>query len=189
MAEIPLRGITTARAFLQDALRQPDPLRLGGPVAEAAKRYAIQLYRRWLDEIKAEQEGDQMAEVALVYVTLAEQVGQLVQRSEQDLLAALIELCDDESARPLLRGQAAPSSELVQLLRGRMVWITVTYDGTPKGPCQRVIEVVHRGGAGELATRKVTHRLGWDDLPDDVRGRIVGKNQTTVRFQLYPSQN
>jgi hypothetical protein len=189
MAELPLQDITTARAFLQDALRQPDPFRLGGPVTQAAKHYGIQLYRRWLNEIRAEQEADQMAEVALVYATLAEQVAQLVQRAEQDLFAGLIELCDDEAARPLLAGQAPAPRELVDLLRGRMVWITVTYDTSPREPCRRMVEIVHRGGEGELATRKVTHRLTWDDLPSDVRGRVLERNQTTVRFQLYPAQS
>lgn len=177
--------LTTARSYLEHALREKGIRRSGRFLAGAAIDYGLECLIRVTDELGAEIADRELAEVALVYNTLAEQVAELLGVPVPDAFRALVELCADEAALPLVREPPAVDPGLLELLRRHMVWITVTYHAWRPWPCRRVIEIVHSPPEGDVLSRKVSHVIGWKDLPEDVRQRILTRRRQAVRFQLY----
>ncbi len=173
----------TARDYLEAAraLLGKDP-RL-----QRAAEYGLRMLSRALDEIRGELDGWEMAELAAVYDTLAVLVAEALDIDATDAFRMLAVLCGDEDARRLTRGQPAPTSGQLQWLRGRVLWVTVTYESGSGGRSRRVAEIVYKNSAGDLRSAKAALEFGYEDLPGRVRERMMTDGQQAVRYQLYPA--
>jgi len=186
----PLAG--TARAYLARARQEWDSFqdgsRLRSQLVDAAAICAVELLKRLLDNPAAGLADEEMAEIALVYQTAAERVAPLIGRPIDEVLPALIELCDDETARPLIRGLPPSGPELLALLRRSLLWMTVTYQVPAGEPSRRVVEILFDQTGTHRNIRKFSDvtELRWKDVPADVRQRALAKRQQAVRFRLYP---
>ena len=100
---------------------------------------------------------------------------------------ALVVLCDDKEAFRLTRGQPEPAPGLLRLLRERVLWVTVTYDSGAGGRCGRVTEIAYRNAAWDLRSARAAVEFGYEDLPAQVRERMMTGGQQAVRYQLYPA--
>jgi hypothetical protein len=155
--------------------------------AQWAADYGLRLLSRLLDEVRGEIDGWEMAELAAVYDTLALLIAKALDIDSDRAFRALAVLCADEEARRLTRGQPAPASADLQLLRGRVVWITVTYASLADGRSQRIAEITYKSSAGDLRADRSEVEFGYEDLPGRVRERMLAGGQDTVRYQLYPA--
>ncbi|WP_432932389.1 hypothetical protein ACQPZZ_14620 [Microbispora sp. CA-135349] len=186
----PLAG--TAKAYLARARHEWNSFQERSPLqsqlVEAAAAYAVTLLKRLLDDPVAGLADEEMAEIALVYQVVAERVAPLVGRRIDEVLPALIELCDDEKARPLIRDLRPTGPELLALLGRHLLWITVTYQVPPKEPPRRLIEILFDQTGTHRNMRKFSDvtELRWEDVPADVRRRAMAKRQQAIRFRLYP---
>ena len=152
-----------------------------------ATEYGLRMLLRVLDEIHGEIDGWEMAELAAVYDTLAVLVAEGLDIDSTDAFRTLAVLCDDEDALRLTRGQPEPTSGQLQLLRGRVLWVTVTYECGSGGRSRRVTEIAYKNSTGGLRSAKAALELGYEDLPGRVRERMMTGGQETVRYQLYPA--
>lgn len=183
---------STAREYLARAQHEwksyREGSRLKGQLAEAAAICAVTLLERLMDSPAAGFADEETAEIALVYQTVAERVAPLVGRRIDEVLPALIELCDDEKARPLIHDLRPSSPELLALLRRSLLWVTVTYQVPPGKPSRRLIEILFDRTGTRQNIRKFSDvtELRWEDVPADVRQRAIAKRQQAIRFRLYP---
>ncbi|MFE1318039.1 hypothetical protein [Kitasatospora phosalacinea] len=173
-----------AKSQVAQARNQP---RTGSPQAGIALAYGLELLGRVIEGVQSDLEGGELVEVAIVYETLATETARLLELAEPEAFRALVELCDDNRARLLLTGQPAASAEVLELLRQRLVWLTVTYDWPSEGPSRRVVEIVHHSAAGALRSCTATQSMEWQELPDRVRARMLGGTDRKVRYQLFPA--
>ncbi|MEU7882983.1 hypothetical protein [Microbispora bryophytorum] len=192
MAESPpIPLASTARAYLERARHEwnscQERSQLQSRLVEAAAAFTITLLIRLLDDPASDLPDEEMAEVALVYQIVAERVAPLVGRQIDEVLPALIELCDDERARPLIRGLRASSAELLAHLRTSLLWITVTYEMPSREPSRRLIEIVYDVTGTRANMRKISDvtELQWEDVPADVRRRALANREQAIRFRLY----
>jgi hypothetical protein len=166
--------------------------------AQQVVGHGVDLLSRLLDEAQSDTDAYQMAELASMYDALAAQVADLTGLDPGLTFVALVELCEDETARQLIGGQPLPEPSHLHLLRGLLLWVTVTYETAPghetvpgyetapRGPASRTTAIVHRNPAGELKSRTTRLECGYEDLPSPVRTRMLATGQRGVRFQLYP---
>jgi hypothetical protein len=169
----------TARDYLKAASAQ-----LGkGRLVQRTAEYGVRLLSQALDEI----DGWELAELAAVYDTLAMLLAQGLGLNETDAFRALSVLCGDADALRLTRGQPEPDTELLRLLRGQIVWVTVTYESAAGGRSRRVAEVAYRNSCGKLRSARTTVDFGYEDLPGRVRERMLSGGRQAVRYQLYPA--
>ena len=131
--------------------------------------------------------GGRWLSSASVYDSLALLVGEALDIDASRAFRTLAVLCNDEEARRLTRGQPTPTSSDLQLLRGRVVWITVTYESRADGRSRRSAEVTYKSRAGDLRSVKSALDFGYEDLPGRVRERMMASGQQAVRYQLYPA--
>jgi hypothetical protein len=184
MKESPLSPlISTAKGYLDEAQER---LKLGRRPGLAVA-YGLDLLTRLLTDVERDLAEREIAEVAVVYDTLAGQVADVFGITSPEAFRLLVELCDDEEARLLLTDQPEPSVALLAQMRSRLVWVTVTYQAPPGGRCRRSAEIVYKGREGAPVSRKVTQELVWEDLPDRARERLLTGVVQTVRYQLYPA--
>lgn len=185
MKESPLSPlISTAKGYLDEAQER---LKAGRRPRDLAAGYGLDLLTRLLADVERDLAEREIAEVAVVYDTLAGQVAEVFGIAPPEAFRLLVELCADEEARLLLTDQAEPSADLLAQMRSRLVWITVTYQAPPGGRCRRSAEIVYRVRGGGPVSRKVTQELAWEDLPDRARERLLIGEVQAVRYQLYPA--
>ncbi|WP_329179196.1 hypothetical protein [Streptomyces sp. NBC_01477] len=184
MTDLPLKALLeSAKSQLQQARNQPRDASVQSRIVLA---YGLELLARLLDGVQSGLEDGELVEVALVYDTLATETARLFTLAVPEAFRALVELCDDTRARRLLAGQPAASPDVLDLLRRRLIWLTVTYEWPAAGPRRRVVEIVHRTPQGALLSCDVAQAVSWQDLPDRVRSRLLAGTGQAVRYQLYP---
>ncbi|RKS74312.1 hypothetical protein BZB76_2823 [Actinomadura pelletieri DSM 43383] len=183
MKEPPLSPVfTTAKGYLEHARRRLDTR----DPQDRAIAYGLDLLAQVVSGVEKDLSTHETAEVAVVYDTLASQVADVFGMDVPDAFRALVELCDDPSARLLVTGQPEPDATRLAALRSRLVWATVTYQAPVGGRCRRTTEIVYRSREGDPRSQKVAQQFGWEDLPDRARERLVLGEVPAVRYQLYP---
>jgi hypothetical protein len=152
-----------------------------------AADYGLRMLSRLLDEVRGEIDGWEMAELAAVYDTLALLMAEALDLDSSQAFRALAVLCSDDEALRLTRGQPEPTSAQMQLLRSRVIWITVTYESAANGRSRRVTEITYENAAGELRSAKSALDFSYEDLPNHVRDRMTASGKRAFRYQLYPA--
>lgn len=132
-------------------------------------------------------DGWEMAELAEVYDTLAALIARALGLDVDHACRALALLCDDDEGLRLSGGQPEPAATHMRLLHSRVLWITVTYESRPDRGGQRVAEVIYQAAAGDLCSARSTLAFGHDDLPGQVRQRMLASGRRAVCYQLYPA--
>jgi hypothetical protein len=172
--------IMTARECLDAAWARVDR------PAQQVVGHGVDLLSRLLDQARSDVDAYEMAELASVYDALAVQVADLAGMDTGAAFVALVVLCQDQTARQLVGGQPPPEPSHLGLLRGLLLWITVTYQTAPRGPASRTTALVHRDPGGQLRSRTTRLECGYEDLPGRIRTRMLATGQRGIRFQLYP---
>jgi hypothetical protein len=139
-----------------------------------------------LREARGDVEDSELAELAVVYDSLATLLGQALEIDQAAAFAALAVLCGDQDALRLSRGQPQPSGALLGRIRERLLWATVSYDAGSRGRGKRTTEITYRSVNGQPRARQAEADLGYDDLPERARKRMLRSGQAVVGYQLYP---
>ncbi|MFB9180894.1 hypothetical protein ACFFX1_22335 [Dactylosporangium sucinum] len=174
--------LDSAGAYLKRALDLRQDETLGGRVITFGMRLLGDLVKQVADDVASQD----LAEVALVYDVLSSQLATVTGRLPDELYPALVELCDDSAARPLVARVPRPQPALVASLRALVLRIRVTY-GWPKATdATRVVQVMHRAGGAKVMAITVEHSMSRDDLPAHVRGLAFTTTERSASFQLFP---
>jgi len=174
--------LETSAAYLQKVAAER--AQRGARLRDQVPTVGLRLLADLLNRVAADLDGAELAEMALVYDVLAGQLAEITGRAPDDVFPALIQLCQDPVAWPLIQERPVPPA-VVEALRRVVLRIRTTYESLPGAAPNRQIELIHRAGTQALK-HTVTHRLEWDDLPDDVRAQLFTSAAPRVAYQLYP---
>lgn len=189
----------TARDYLELVQREHLPrlalnpaLNAKGRVGVVAAGFVVRHLIQLLADVEQDLAKGEVAEVAIVYDQLVQIAAELIDRPAEAVFPALVELCDDPVARVLVDARGTTDVAALEALRGRILWITVTYrlsDDNARDRCdvERVVAVGYLPGPGELrpSVRRMTYGMSRDDLTRTVRNRL-SKKSDGIHFQLYP---
>jgi len=182
MPDSPINPILdSANAYLKHAISARNDKTLRERVVTSGIRLLTQL----LDEVPKDIAAHDLAEVTLVYDVLSAQLAAVTGRQPDELFPALVELCDDADARPLLAQAPPPQPALVKQLRDLVLQIRVTYAWPRAARTTRTVHVQYRTGSkfkAATSRQPVSH----DDLPERVRELMITTAERQVTFQLYP---
>jgi hypothetical protein len=175
--------LETSAAYLQKAAAER--AQRGARLRDQVQTVGLRLLADLLNRVAADLDRAELAETALVYDVLTGQLAEITGRTPDDVFPALIQLCQDPVAWPLIQGKPVPPPASVEALRGVVLRIRTTYESLPGASPNRQIELIHRNGTQALK-HTITHKLEWDDLPDDVRAQLFTSAAPQVAYQLYP---
>jgi hypothetical protein len=120
------------------------------------------------------------AERSRVYAAIAEELADIAAVPVGPADLAVRYLCgetDDE--RPLT---------ICAAIQARLVRILVTYRVARRRPADRIIEILHGPDRYGVRARTIVSTIGWDELPSDIRRRVLTTDQETVHYRLYPRE-
>jgi len=177
------RPLETSTSYLDSAATARD--QTDARLRDRAMTMGIRLLSALLDGVAEDLARRDLAEVALVYDALAEQLADITKGPAEQIFPALAVLCQDPSAARLTQQLPPPPAEHVAALRDTVLRIRVSYQAPRGGAPRRVIELVYRSD-GKPVARTIEHKFQWEDLPEDVRAQILTTDQRDVTYQLYP---
>ncbi len=177
------RSLETSASYLDkiaEARGQTD-----ARLRDRALTVGLRLLASLIDGVAGDLARQDLAEVALVYDVLAEQLADITKGPADQIFPALVTLCQDPTASRLIEQLPAVPPEHVQTLRDTILRIRTSYQA-PRGasPC-RAIELIYRAD-GQPVARTIEHKFEWEDLPEDVRAQIIQTDKRDVIYQLYP---
>ncbi len=152
---------------------------------DKALTVGLRLLASLIDDVAGDLARRDLAEVALVYDALAEQLAEITEGPAEQIFPALVTLCQDPTASRLIEQLPAAPPEHVQALRDTILRLRTSYQAPRGGSPRRVIELIYRAD-GQPVARTIEHKFAWEDLPDDVRAQIIQTDQRDVVYQLYP---
>ena len=125
-----------------------------------------------------------MREKRLIYEAIADFLARKLQRDPVLSLALAYRVCGEEELPEEVADQAV-SPELLQAAEALLATIKVHYQAADKRKCDRKIEIYHLQ-SGQPLRYEMHQELAWDDLPDQVRGKILREGLAEISFTLYP---
>jgi hypothetical protein len=118
------------------------------------------------------------AERDRVYASIAEELAEIAGLPVGPAGRAVRQICGeaDDRADPLT----------CAAIQARLVRILVTYHVARDRPADRIIEVLHGPDRYGVRARTIVSSIDWDELPSDIRRRVLTSRDETVHYRLYP---
>ncbi|GAA1777576.1 hypothetical protein [Luedemannella helvata] len=177
------RPLETSASYLDSAAAARDLT--DARLRDRAATFGLRLLAGLLDGVAADLASRDLAEVALVYDALSEQLADITKGPVEEIYLALVTLCEDPTAQRLVHKLPPPPQAHIDSLRQTVLQIKVTYLAPRGGAARRVIELLYRVENQPMA-RRIEHSFEWEDLPDDVRAHVIRTDERKLAYQLYP---
>jgi hypothetical protein len=125
---------------------------------------------------------------AEVYLTVAADCTELMDRPADRLYAGVLALCRESDPR-LTGAVPPPDPKIVDDLRRIVLKVTATYFMTAGRRCERAVLVyLYDAGTGKVRENRSTVDLPWDEMPEDVRDLAIRQGKHSVSFTVYPAE-
>ena len=127
-------------------------------------------------------------EIEKVYGEIADFLSQTFDSSSEVSLHATYALCNDEEKLTEANSLASPEGiqGLLQSARQSLNSIILYYEKAEGNEFLRKIAIKYISD-GALAEYEVKRRMGWSDLPSDVRNEILSEGTKPLAFKVYES--
>ena len=179
------RYVEPAIKEAEDALREAMS-KFQGDLRLALAFRSMGLLRTSLDKIIQRVADQDAVEREAVYRVVTERCAVFLNRPGDLVYPVVLRLCG-ESEEKLLDGVAAPDPGVLASLRQVLLRVTVTYTVKVGERAERtVIVFLHDADERKVHEHNFTAELPWEDLPEDVRERVIRDGQRSVMFTLYP---
>jgi hypothetical protein len=180
-------AVRTAREMIQKALREmadkavlPQPGVNRGLVGRIVLREILKM----MDVVIAALESPPESDSVVVYGILAEECEPILGLPSSEIFSALVEMCGESHSSSVRSGLPEPKATVIEALRRELVAVTVEYRAKLGVRGERIIEVLYGADREKVRRKRITQDIAWDDIPEEVRARIIRQGHDAVTLTL-----